>query len=87
MHNRRLLQSQRKRNYACMKLALPDGKFSNGNTLQKEDSLPSSLTYPQIHSSYEFKQTWKNIQGGPSALGKGYVDSKFEVAFSCKFIL
>ena len=29
----------------------------------------------------------KFIQGGPSALGKRYVDSKFEVAFSCKFIL
>ena len=27
------------------------------------------------------------IQGGPSASGKGYVDSKFEVAFSCKFTL
>ena len=27
------------------------------------------------------------VQGGPSALGKGYVDSKFEVAFSCKLIL
>ena len=24
------------------------------------------------------------LQGGPSALGKGYVDSKFEVAFSSK---
>ena len=24
------------------------------------------------------------VQGGPSALGKGYVDSKFEVAFSSK---
>ena len=28
-----------------------------------------------------------NLQGGPSALGKRYVDSKFEVAFSSKFIL
>ena len=28
-----------------------------------------------------------NIQGGPSALGKNYVDTKFEVAFSCKFSL
>ena len=27
------------------------------------------------------------VQGGPSALGKRYVDSKFEVAFSSKFIL
>ena len=27
------------------------------------------------------------LQGGPSALGKRYVDSKFEVAFSSKFIL
>ena len=27
------------------------------------------------------------VQGGPSASGKRYVDSKFEVAFSCKFIL
>ena len=27
------------------------------------------------------------LLGGPSALGKRYVDSKFEVAFSCKFIL
>ena len=26
------------------------------------------------------------VQGGPSALGKKYVDTKFEVAFSCKFI-
>ena len=26
------------------------------------------------------------LQGGPSALGKNYVDTKFEVAFSCKFI-
>ena len=25
------------------------------------------------------------IQGGPSASGKNYVDTKFEVAFSCKF--
>ena len=29
----------------------------------------------------------REIQGGPSASGKRYVDSKFEVAFSCKFIL
>ena len=28
-----------------------------------------------------------DLQGGPSALGKNYVDTKFEVAFSCKFIL
>ena len=27
------------------------------------------------------------VQGGPSALGKNYVDTKVEVAFSCKFIL
>ena len=27
------------------------------------------------------------LQGGPSALGKRYVDSKFEVAFSSNFIL
>ena len=27
------------------------------------------------------------VQGGPSALGKRYVDSKFEVPFRCKFIL
>ena len=27
------------------------------------------------------------VQGGPSASGKRYVDSKFEVAFSCEFIL
>ena len=32
--------------------------------------------------SYRFQ-----VQGGPSASGKGYVDSKFEVAFGCKFIL
>ena len=30
---------------------------------------------------------WAHLQGGPSASGKRYVDSKFEVAFSCKFIL
>ena len=27
------------------------------------------------------------VQGGPSASGKRYVDSKFEVAFSSNFIL
>ena len=32
-----------------------------------------------VHGTY--------IQGGPSALGKIYVYSKFEVAFSRKFIL
>ena len=32
-------------------------------------------------------QMWIAVQGGPSALGKRYVDSKFEVAFSSKFIL
>ena len=31
--------------------------------------------------------TGRALQGGPSALGKRYVDSKFEVAFSSKFIL
>ena len=36
----------------------------------------------QIKSSWAIK-----IQGGPSALGKNYVDTKFEVAFSCKFSL
>ena len=30
---------------------------------------------------------WFTVQGGPSALGKNYVDTKFEVAFSCKFSL
>ena len=27
------------------------------------------------------------VQGGPSALGRNYVDTKFEVAFSYKFYL
>ena len=27
------------------------------------------------------------VQGSPTALGKKYVDTKFEVAFRCKFIL
>ena len=27
------------------------------------------------------------LQGDPSALGKRYVDTKFEVVFSCRFIL
>ena len=31
-----------------------------------------------------FHITW-SVQGGPSASGKDYVDTKFEVAFSCKF--
>ena len=39
--------------------------------------------------SYRFRtqESGTKIQGGPSASGKRYVDSKFEVAFCCKFIL
>ena len=37
---------------------------------------------PREQSKIVFK-----VQGGSSTLGKRYVDSKFEVAFSSKFIL
>ena len=30
---------------------------------------------------------WQEVQGGPSASGKKYVDNRLEIAIGCKFIL
>ena len=54
---------------------------------------PQSATWAQPRPAWRGSLPgwrWRHsgpVQGGPSALGKRYVDSKFEVAFCCKFIL
>ena len=63
---------------------LPITDFVKNN---KDQIPPEDTAIPIKVLPYMMSKAPIPLQGGPSALGKNYVDTKFQVAFSCKFSL